>query len=313
MHAQPAPLTAIARMLWPRRGILTSCPVVLAADPPAMVMLHGTALQPLAGPRYQTMRALGPLPRHHGPGRAGRGGRRRPPRLVVRRELPVLDPRLRPLLRRLPPQGWPSTRRSRSTSLPRSRRSRSAPGSIDEKIRAAQSLESTYDEWEGIMDVLGRMTSLVGGQDVAVPAAYVSPVLSGLALDQFRAARRATWRSRRRAPTRTREERGRRLRPRTAVPGRAQPLRGPEPPPAPPRGRRRPGAAGDRADRGSPARGGEAGRPAHAGRQGLPAGLGRLRPHHHDPAPDDDARPVVRPCFVSVARRYPDVRCSQLS
>ena len=35
---------------------------------------------------------------------------------------------------------------------------------IEEKIRAARTLESTYDEWEGIRDVLGRMTSLMAGQ-----------------------------------------------------------------------------------------------------------------------------------------------------
>ena len=40
-------------------ALLMSSPAVLAADPPAMVMLHGTALRPLAGQRYQKMRALG--------------------------------------------------------------------------------------------------------------------------------------------------------------------------------------------------------------------------------------------------------------
>jgi hypothetical protein len=59
-------------------------------------------------------------------------------------------------------------------------------GEIDEKLRAAHPLESTYDEWDGIREVLGRMTSLMAGQEVEVPAAYISPVLAGPALEQFR-------------------------------------------------------------------------------------------------------------------------------
>ena len=67
MHAPPhrrypleshrAPVTILLAMVG--AAILMSCPRVLAAAPPALVMLYGTAQRPLAGPRYQKMRALG--------------------------------------------------------------------------------------------------------------------------------------------------------------------------------------------------------------------------------------------------------------
>src|SRR5438105_598252 len=57
---------------------------------------------------------------------------------------------------------------------------------IDGRIREVHALPSTYDEWEGVIDVLQRMRVLLDGGDVEVPAAYIVPVLSGAALEQFR-------------------------------------------------------------------------------------------------------------------------------
>jgi hypothetical protein len=57
---------------------------------------------------------------------------------------------------------------------------------VDEKIHAANALESTYDEWSAIRDGLDRTAALLAGHDVEVPAAYVVPALSGPALAQFR-------------------------------------------------------------------------------------------------------------------------------
>lgn len=57
---------------------------------------------------------------------------------------------------------------------------------VSDRIRAAHALESTYDEWDGVNDALRRMSLLLGGDDVKVPAAYVVPALSGVRLEQFR-------------------------------------------------------------------------------------------------------------------------------
>lgn len=57
---------------------------------------------------------------------------------------------------------------------------------IDGRIREAHALPSTYDEWEGVIDVIQRMSVLMEGGDVEVPAAYLAPALSGAALDEFR-------------------------------------------------------------------------------------------------------------------------------
>jgi hypothetical protein len=57
---------------------------------------------------------------------------------------------------------------------------------VSERIRAAHALESTYDEWDGVNDVLQRMTVLLSGGNVEVPSDYVVPPLSGAALEQFR-------------------------------------------------------------------------------------------------------------------------------
>ena len=57
---------------------------------------------------------------------------------------------------------------------------------IDGRIREAHALPSTYDEWDGVIDVIQRMSVLMEGGDVEVPAAYLAPALSGAALDEFR-------------------------------------------------------------------------------------------------------------------------------
>jgi hypothetical protein len=163
-------------------SLLMSCPVVLAA--PAAV-LYGTAPRPLAGSRYQTMRALtryfdttaqGALEGAVDDARHGASSDasflfsiRAFARSADEFRRTVDDYELHPF--EVPPQVDALSARA---------------GEIDEKIRTAHTLEGTYDEWEGIRDVLGRMTSLMAGKDVEVPTAYISPVLAGPVLDQFR-------------------------------------------------------------------------------------------------------------------------------
>ena len=215
MHAQPSSSHLLGRrhmaaamlLAIVAAVILMCCPVVLAADPPPMVMLHGTALQPLAGPRYQTMRALGRYLDTTAQGALegavddGRHGSRSDASFLF--SIRAFARSAADLHRQLAgyeaePFDVPS---EVGALVVRARE-------INEKLRAAQSLASTYDEWEAIMDVLGRMTSLVGGQDVAVPAAYVSPVLSGPALDQFRQLTRDLESTTTRAHTRAGSEVG---------------------------------------------------------------------------------------------------------
>jgi hypothetical protein len=57
---------------------------------------------------------------------------------------------------------------------------------LNGRIRTARALESTYDEWDAVADVLRRMTLLLAGHDVEVPTAYVVPALSGANLAQLR-------------------------------------------------------------------------------------------------------------------------------
>jgi hypothetical protein len=177
MHARPSSLAAIVAA-----GILMSCPVVLAAPPD---LLHGTAQRPLAGPRLQKMRFLaryfdvtaqGALEgavddARHGasPDASFLFSIRAFARSADDFRRTIDEYETRPF--EVPHQVDVLATRARE---------------LEERIRQAHTLESTYDEWEGITDVLGRMTSLMSGQDVEVPAAYVSPVLSGPALEQFR-------------------------------------------------------------------------------------------------------------------------------
>jgi len=163
-------------------GLLMSCPVVLAAPP---AILYGTAQRPLTGARYQTMRSLsryfdttaqGALEgavddARHGasPDASFLFSIRAFARSAADFRRTIDEYEARPF--EVPASVDALAVRARE---------------IDEKIRDAHTLESTYDEWEGITDVLGRMTSLMAGQEVEVPAAYVSPVLSGPALEQFR-------------------------------------------------------------------------------------------------------------------------------
>jgi hypothetical protein len=57
---------------------------------------------------------------------------------------------------------------------------------VSDRIRSAGALESTYDDWEAILDVLERMRLLLAGGDVEVPAPHVVGVLSGSRLQEFR-------------------------------------------------------------------------------------------------------------------------------
>ena len=163
-------------------GLLMSCPVVLAAPP---AVLYGSAQRPLVGPRFQTMRSLaryfdvtaqGAL---EGAVDDARHGASPDASFVFS---------IRAFAR--------SASDFRRTIDEYEAKPFEVPASvdalavrareIDERIHDAHTLESTYDEWEGITDVLGRMTSLMAGQEVEVPVAYVSPVLSGPVLEQFR-------------------------------------------------------------------------------------------------------------------------------
>jgi len=163
-------------------ALLMSCPRVLAAPP---AVLYGTAQNPLAGPRYQTMRALaryfdttaqGALEGAVDDARHGSSSDasflfsiRAFARSADDFRRSVDEYETRPF--EMPSQVADLAVRARE---------------LDERIREAHTLESTYDEWEGIMDVLRRMSSLMAGDQVEIPAAYVSPVLSGSALEQFR-------------------------------------------------------------------------------------------------------------------------------
>lgn len=57
---------------------------------------------------------------------------------------------------------------------------------LNDSIRAARGMESSYEDWQAILDVLERMRLLLTGSDVAVPAAHVVAALSGPRLQEFR-------------------------------------------------------------------------------------------------------------------------------
>jgi len=57
---------------------------------------------------------------------------------------------------------------------------------VNDSIRSAGTLQSTYGDWEAILDVLARMRLLLTGRDVKVPAAHVVAALSGSRLQEFR-------------------------------------------------------------------------------------------------------------------------------
>jgi hypothetical protein len=57
---------------------------------------------------------------------------------------------------------------------------------VDDRIRAARALESTYDDWDAVLDVLERMRLLLDGREVTVPSAHVVAALAGGSLEEFR-------------------------------------------------------------------------------------------------------------------------------
>ncbi len=57
---------------------------------------------------------------------------------------------------------------------------------LSNRIRSTPTLQSTYDDWDAMLDVLDRMRLLLAGGDVEVPAAHVVAALSGSRLQEFR-------------------------------------------------------------------------------------------------------------------------------
>jgi len=57
---------------------------------------------------------------------------------------------------------------------------------VNGRIRAARALESTRGDWDAILDVLERMSLLLAGREVEVPAAHVVAARSGSRLQEFR-------------------------------------------------------------------------------------------------------------------------------
>jgi hypothetical protein len=57
---------------------------------------------------------------------------------------------------------------------------------VNDRIRSARALESTYDDWDAMLDVLDRMKLVLDGRTVEVPAAHVVAALSGSSLQKFR-------------------------------------------------------------------------------------------------------------------------------
>jgi hypothetical protein len=57
---------------------------------------------------------------------------------------------------------------------------------VNDRIRAAHALENSYDDWDAILEDLQRMSLLLAGRDVEVPAAHVVAALSGSRLQEFR-------------------------------------------------------------------------------------------------------------------------------
>jgi hypothetical protein len=57
---------------------------------------------------------------------------------------------------------------------------------ISERLRAAQAMASMNGEWDGMNEALGRMSELLAGREVEVPAPWVVPPLAGDRLAEFR-------------------------------------------------------------------------------------------------------------------------------
>ncbi|HUG54594.1 MAG TPA: hypothetical protein VMR21_13385 [Vicinamibacteria bacterium] len=170
--------------LWATSVMLLAGPAPAAGAEP----LYGTRERPLTGDRYQTLRGLaqyldqtaqGALEgavddvRHGKPG-GGEEARFLSSIRSFARDAAGFRRRVDAYPQRpfeVPPQ---------AAALADSARD------VSGRIRAAHALESTHDEWDAMSDVLERVTGLLEGAQVSVPAPYLVPALSGAPLERFR-------------------------------------------------------------------------------------------------------------------------------
>jgi hypothetical protein len=57
---------------------------------------------------------------------------------------------------------------------------------VSDSVRSARAVKGMYGEWEAMTEALHRMTLLLAGREIEVPADYVVPALSGPGLEEFR-------------------------------------------------------------------------------------------------------------------------------
>ena len=147
---------------------------------------YGTPEQPLEGPRYETLRGLA----HHLEETAQ--GALEGAADDAQREPSSSDARFLPSVRTFAREVADFQRmlENYATSpfeVPAQLANLTARGQhAYDRMRSAHALESTYDDWDAMLDVLQRMRLLLSGRDVDVPVAHVVTALSGPRLQEFR-------------------------------------------------------------------------------------------------------------------------------
>jgi hypothetical protein len=148
---------------------------------------YGTPNRPLAGPRYETLRALarhldetarGALEGASDDARRGRSSSEEDRFLPSIRSFTRSANEFQRRVDTYPtvPFEVPAQLAALTTEAHQ----------VNDHLRATRALENTYDDWDAMLDVLERMSSLLAGRDVAVPAAHVVSALSGARLAEFR-------------------------------------------------------------------------------------------------------------------------------